>query len=526
MSSPPLERRRAAEIVSGLGVLVVGVLLLVLQAGRFHLDQLHVEDLNDQVGYITTARRWVDTGHLTSHLVYPAYVEQESFRFYMPGHYAVLALAYVVGGDHPLVWRLPGMASFLLVGLGAYVAARKLHGSRLAGWVAALCFFGLPASVGLSFTAMSEPTTAAACMTVVVAFLFLPARIRPWALPFLVAVPFLFRETTGLLVLPLGALVAWGGERPRLRAAFFAAAASLALCIGLYAWQVAEGKWTPPPGSWSGNDPGYASITAVALESEIPPLGERLHAIGSNVVRNALDVARNTRRVFSRLWAPSNVIFVLALHLLALGGGLCRRPREPFSAGAAGAGVMALLVFLGFHHAGTAHVLLRQLFWTHPLACVAVGGLGASAAFAVARRIPHPSLRILPAAVLLALLAIVHAKGVKNIARRVALAEKPLWTTRLEGIGHDEGTLLVCSAGIGLDYVLKHYPVRWAFLPSDEATLRALERRYEVGTIVEMRARLRQGLGGTALRNLGYEEVDRIEDRLGTYLVFRKKKED
>ena len=121
----------APGFASGLGVVVLGVLLLVLQSGPFHLDQLHVDDLNDQVGYITTARRWVETGHLSSHLVYPAYVEQESFRFYMPGHYAALAFAYLLGGDGPLVWRMPGMISFVVIGLGVYVAATRLYGRRL-----------------------------------------------------------------------------------------------------------------------------------------------------------------------------------------------------------------------------------------------------------------------------------------------------------------------------------------------------------------------------------------------------------
>lgn len=336
-------RNLAVGLASGLGVVVLGILLLVLQSGPFHLDQLHVDDLNDQVGYITTARRWVETGHLSSHLVYPAYVEQESFRFYMPGHYAVLALAYLLGGDDPLVWRMPGMISLLVIGLGVYLAATRVYGRRLAGWIAAVLFYALPASVGLAFSAMSEPTTAAVCTAAIVGFLHLPRRYRPYCVPFLVALPFLFRETTGLIVLPMAAMIAWGGAGRRRRSAVVAlvvSGASLLLCIGLYAWQVSEGKWTPPPGSWAGDDPGYSSITAVALESEVPPLGDRLGAIVTNVSRNAQDVGRNMTRVFSRLWAPSNVLFVLALHLIALVGGFVRKPRDPFAIGAAAASTL------------------------------------------------------------------------------------------------------------------------------------------------------------------------------------------
>jgi hypothetical protein len=70
-------------------------LWLLLFADAFEVGHLYVDGhevgLNDQAGYITTARWLADTGELRSHLLYPAYADQPRWRLYMPGNYYVLA---------------------------------------------------------------------------------------------------------------------------------------------------------------------------------------------------------------------------------------------------------------------------------------------------------------------------------------------------------------------------------------------------------------------------------------------------
>jgi len=75
--------------------------------------------LNDQVGYISVARHWLDQGTLNSSIIYPSLLRQTTRRnsLYMPGFYAELAFAYRELGYSALTSRVPALVS-LVVALG------------------------------------------------------------------------------------------------------------------------------------------------------------------------------------------------------------------------------------------------------------------------------------------------------------------------------------------------------------------------------------------------------------------------
>jgi len=54
----------------------------------------------------------------------------------------------------------------------------------------------------------------------------------------------------------------------------------------------------------------------------------------------------------------------------------------------------------------------------------------------------------------------------------------------MESIAPQSGKLLVSPFEISLGYVNSHYPIRWAYPPSDCRSLQLLDQREEVGTIV------------------------------------------
>jgi hypothetical protein len=57
-------------------------------------------------------------------------------------------------------------------------------------------------------------------------------------------------------------------------------------------------------------------------------------------------------------------------------------------------------------------------------------------------------------------------------------------TAFLESLGLDDRRLLVSPYRVSLDYVQKHYPLQWAFLPTNRATLRLLNERYPIGAVI------------------------------------------
>ena len=86
--------RAGGLVVAAVAVLVRGVSTLAYRPGGIHLARY----LNDQLGYVTTARWLADTGELRSHLIYPAHLEDPRWRLYLPGHYVALAASFREAG--------------------------------------------------------------------------------------------------------------------------------------------------------------------------------------------------------------------------------------------------------------------------------------------------------------------------------------------------------------------------------------------------------------------------------------------
>ncbi|MGC2198419.1 MAG: hypothetical protein WA628_27355, partial [Terriglobales bacterium] len=78
---------------------LIGIALVAI-GSQFDWDRLPVDELsltlNDQVGYISVARHWLDEGRLDSAIIYPSLLRQPARRnsLYMPGFYAELAFVY------------------------------------------------------------------------------------------------------------------------------------------------------------------------------------------------------------------------------------------------------------------------------------------------------------------------------------------------------------------------------------------------------------------------------------------------
>jgi len=152
--------------------------------------------LNDQVGYISVARHWLDNGRLDSSAIYPSLLGQTFGRnsLYMPGFYAELALTFRMLGYSALAARLPALVSYLLACGLVHWIARRLFDREAAIYALALFAF-FPLNLFYAFTAMAEMPLVAAGLAAFSVFLAAPEKFRWWVGPVALALPMLFRET-------------------------------------------------------------------------------------------------------------------------------------------------------------------------------------------------------------------------------------------------------------------------------------------------------------------------------------------
>lgn len=514
-TSQPTASRRSA-VLGSLAVGLLALVVLLLAAGRFQPDRLYVYELNDQVGYVTTARWLADHGELRSQLVVPSFVENASWRMYMPGHYAALATSYALFGDGPIQWRLPSLVGFVITAVGTFLIGRRLYGV-LPGLLAAAIVILFPANVSDAFTAMSEATIGAACVLSFCVFLHLPSRNRYVLGPLLLALPFLFRETGALLLVPM-ALVAWADRSvPRLRSLAILAGGSVVVIAAIYAWQTGTGKQSPPL-SWIVL--GRVNFGDAVLEETLPSptLPELASGLWTNFTANLGFVQERFRTRFASHSEPALTSTVLGFVLIALAVGVARVRRDPYPLGAGLLG-LAAVTFLMFFHKAYIHVAIRHIVFTLPFTAVVVGAIlarvgawGAASGWGLGK---------VGTGVLVVLAVPFLWLCNTGIQKRVAetCKETPaVFTEELEFFGHDDAKLLVCLPVHGLRYVLDHYPVRWSFVPENDETLRRLAERHEIGTLILAKEDLGRTLTRRGIRDAGLFEIGSYQNRFQVYM--------
>ncbi len=460
-------------------VLVAAFAWLALHAPLFEIDQWHIHGrFTDQAGYVTTARGLLDTGHLRNGIVYPAYLHQPDWRPYMPGHYLTLAASFAAFGWSPLTAVLPSLGAFLLGSLGTFWIGQRIHSKRV-GLLAALLFLLHPGMGAYAFTAMAELTFTAAGVLAVGLWLALPPRLRPWCLAPALALPFLYRETGALLILPLLGLL-WAEPATRSwKAAGGASAAAVLLLFGLQAWQVAEGKGSIPL-TW-------ITHRAFNYVNAFPEPGPELSARELFAAMSA-NAGRNVELIGSQLRKSPMALEVVGFWLglvvagLGLAQGLRRGRRDRF---ALGAGTLALVV-LGlafFLYDVKAHKGMRGMLFVLPFTSIA-----AMAWFEGLELGSRPIQRGL------ALTALVGSALFSHLTLRRAAGE---WTAddersaraieQIRTWKHDETRLFLCDFALSNDfigYAVEAYPMPWSFLPVTDETLHLLLDQYTPGTML------------------------------------------
>jgi hypothetical protein len=490
---------------------VVAVATLSAAAPMLHWTRLHIsglsDALNDQVGYISVARNFVEHGELRSSIIYPATLRQGKTRNYlhMPGQYWALAAAYRVCGFGVLPSLLPSLLAFVLAAVALWLAGRTLYDAET-GLLAALFFVVFPANVVFALTAMAELPLIGACVVAFTGFLFVSPRWRPYAGALLLVIPFLFRETAALLVIPMAALALRDGGRWGYGRAALLLIASVVVLASVYRSEMSAQR--PGLNTYQIDDAHSLAKYDDATVAAAPASGKDwLAAAAANTVVNG-------RRLFATLASSPLerislvIIAVGTLLVMAYGVGQARRDPLPLACG--------VLALVGFAFVFALYAIdryrgVRTLLCTYPF--IALG---------LARLLRERGR--LPALLLLAVLAFAGAKTIAAVGDDYLRTDDAddAAADLMRAVGHDDSRLLVAPFWIALPYVYEHHPVRWSFVPGNLPTLQLLAARYEIGTVVLPHDGA-STLGADDLQRFGLEPQGKFGYEGDEFLVFKQR---
>lgn len=456
------------------------------------------QTLNDQVGYISVARNFVETGQLTSNIIYPSFLGQHATKnyLYVPGQYLALALSYRLFGFGVLALVLPSMIGFIVAAVGVLLIASRFFGNAV-GTLAAVFFIFFPGNLVYALTAMSEMTLVGAAMLGLVVFVYLPDRWKVFAGPAALVPALLFRETGALFAIPMLVLIAMRRGKLDVRAGALFALVASAVVLGVWLSDVGSGRPSLFLVNIFASDDQSVYGNAFALQAIHPSAADWLHAVLSKFISNARLLGglllTNAWLLVRRGQLPATGDFMLELTGLGLVlfGVLCSawvavRRRDPISVGGVLMTTALLCAVLLVYSIGIFRGL-RMLLLAVPFLSISWARLAESGFRRLSSRGLHP--RWTTRLAWLGTCAVVASTGLgltysAFAAEEAARAQSHHDGEFLESLGHNDTYVLVAPWQLAIDYVYQHHPVRWSFLPANRETLALLDSRYPIGTIL------------------------------------------
>lgn len=505
--APGLKRSRGSRL---LAIAALGSVLALTVCGRFvdwntvFVNGLNVT-LNDQVHYISVARNLVDTGRLNISLIYPPLLSQPHSNeyLYVPGQYYMLAASFALFGYSAAHAFWPSLAAFMLSSVLVVAIASALFGREraLSSWALFALF---PLNLIYAFTAMAEMNVVASELAAFAIFLWLPRNLRVWLGPATLVLPLLFRET-GLVIALIMAGVVYKDSGGRWKpVAQFSLLSVLVAALVLLS-PIAGGR----PSLLRANvfAESYASLYGGAFSTPPPAPPAAWAAAVVTKLESNLKI----------LMSPPVPLEYLSLYFILSGIPLSLilwyRRRDAVYLSIFGALSIVLIAILGLYTVwmfrGIRTMLLLEPF---------VAMLWADCWQRLRGALRHRHLIGALAGVPLAVLAVasVHsAYADEDAINRKSTAN----TAFLESIRRDTGGVLASPWQISLDYVLKHHPSKWTFLPSDDRTLAFVNSKFKVSTVV-LPDPPSTGLTPAGIVSIGLVEQERVVYDGGRYRIF------
>lgn len=514
-----LTNRFVGSIFVGLlagAVLSLGALFIDLE--RLHFGQ-YDQHLVDQVYYISAARNFAETGVLSSNVILSSTVYQNTSKnyLYMPGHYTALAASYHLFGYGIVQSYLPSLLAFVLASVCVFLIAAKVYDHRI-GLLSAALFICFPPNMVYAFSAMAEMTVIFASALIFCIFIYLPPRLQPYIGPFLLAIPFVFRETTAFLVVPLALLILFGSERRNIREASIFVVATIALLGVVFTSDISAGR----PSLFRANmfDDSASVIHNDAIEQMAmsPHIADWLAAILHKAQKNMFALIDAVIHLESLFDVPL-VLFILFTMVGSLLYGLFRKKLFPVAAGSL---TLVTLMFVITLYSFFPYRGLRVMLFTYPFLAIVlayflkkmISADGFVKRYFHAAFTPH----ILSCAVLIVLsISCFRIMQEKYSSLDYIEDENIIF---LEAVGYDDGRMFLSPIVMSLGFALKHHPLSWASAPANIGTMELMAAKYNIGTAVLPRADF-DSLGIARLEQMGF-----MLERNDTYrgeelLIFR-----
>ena len=467
-------RFRWVIFLAAVGILNIVIYGFMVDITRLHLFGLHGTFV-DQEFYIDAARHVIDEGKLDSTVIWTSTLNQVYHRnyFYMPGHALAIAVSYRIMGESPVTSILPGVFAYLGCIALLYIIGSRLVNRRV-GSLSGFLFAIFPPSLIYGFSAMSEMTLLCACLAAFTAFLYLPVRYRHVAGPLLLCVPFLFRETGPLWIVPMVAVMLTETRGPKWKTeviAFIGISLILLLAIYRLDWiQDRPSLFYQNLLSKTFGDKYMDAFAALQKPSSITEWAEILVARG----------LQNLRTLVRILLGRGDLLEILLLHLLLWPPLLVLltlrwmgRLRNLVFAYA----VMAVVLFgaITFLYHWETYIGIRQAMLISPLGAIAAGCF-------FDRLCPDRRRLASVVVVITTLMLPISLAAAVSINR--SDSKMKYFELVLQTIDIDQRGTLISSHEFGVPYLYRNRRGKWAYMPANEKTLLLLQKKYPVSAVI------------------------------------------
>jgi 4-amino-4-deoxy-L-arabinose transferase-like glycosyltransferase len=463
--------------ICNLTVVILPIVMLVFASFFVDPSRVHVSGLdhtlNDQVEYITTAQNLLRSGTLESSVIQTGTLVNGSFH-HMPGYPVLLAGFYKVFGVNMWSTLLPGLLAFIFSTILIYLIGKKLFDYRV-GFAAFILAISFSPFLIYSFTAMVEMPFIFAALFCFLATVYLNPRLQSSLVPFLLILPFLFRETGSLLVIPLAVYVQSKSASRKLFYFIKTILGSVIVLAFVYKMLFSSGNSQMFLKNIIGAsfDDKYRNAF---LSDQGPTASALLTALGSHFVEQVRLLGAGLLRIVSSF--QFFAIFTICwLSVLSFAFGFLKWPGRAFSLSVSLLSGATLFLILLFYRID-GQVGMRMLLFIYPfllLSCAAILFL-----YSGLRKTRITITAICAVTLLMNIYFFVHVS--KAVTRYDDLDDQN--THFLEALHHDDQKTLVAPAFLALDYVLKHYPVLWAFEPANVQTWGLINDKMHVGTVI------------------------------------------
>lgn len=497
----------------------------IYNASVIHLQPIY---FSDQLGYITGARHIADYGHFILHghfpgtgsTVLPGMGHTPYARIYMPGYYLILAAFYKLFGFCALSTIGPNIVSYLLSVILVYVISAKIYDHKAAN-LATLLFILLPMNLSYSMTALIEPTYTLVCLSAFTLFIFLPNKSRLAAIPILLGLLYLFRQTSLALLFPM---IAYAYDTQSIKKhwqTLLVIIITFVTVSQLNTWQVHLGLAHIPLQDVLVR--GHTNYANAFSNSEAPTLN-LINIFGLLIQHTWTNITIFFHNIMhpndiSLFW-ESHLYSLLLLFITTTRYGIVKRNQTllPIAVSLMFCSVATLCFTLQYAHPW---LLNRLSMFCLPLICMVFAKaltdetLGDYRFFNYLQR--HINF------ILIAVFALFIASNL-NVAYELTLREKISSenTHFIETIKPDPTKLIISDHHLFLQYLLYHYPDLGGFIPQNDQTLKLTNQNFEIGTIIISPNDLDKMITKNGIHSIGLHHTDTKTLRGEKYLIFRR----